>query len=358
MSGKYKVAHVCFYVFWLLLQVGKGLGYISSDTEFQILVVCGLPFAVGKILLTKWNRNDLLKFILLGALGLATMISSGTSTYLLSILCITLVKDMDIEQVLKVNFAVRFPLFIIRTSLGLLGLADMQVYYRDETIMEVRYALGYVHPNTAQFELLMLTMLWFILYARKTRLFHYLLATAYNVFIYQYTGSRTSLYAVLAFLLGTYILSRNREVILSKIIDFWAAKSWIIGMLFSMAGCIAYISLPTFRSLGNFSSRFMTAVKILSLGFPPLFGMEGISTDLGYVYILYSGGLILSVLFFLGVQRLLKLKSARKQTIVRLAYACVAIINIMEHTGYSVLSNGLLLYLSRVIYKQRETHRE
>lgn len=360
MRGRYKLADVCFYIFWSFLQVGKGLGYTARDTEFLILVACGAPFAVGKILLTKWTRNDLIKFILLISVGLLTMIGSGTSTYLLSIFCITLAKDMNIENVLKTNVLIRLPMFVCRTSLAILGYADMQIAYRYESGAEavVRYALGYGNPNTTQFELLMLTILWFLVYAKKTGLLHYVLAALFNVFIYKYTGSRTPIAVVLVFLIGAYLLTRKWEVFFSKIIDFWSGKSWIVGTLFSIIGCMAYVFIPAFRDFGNFSSRFLTAVLTIENNNLPLFGTDGITTDLGYVYILYSGGVVITTLFFCGIHQLLKLDEYRKKTILRWAFACMAVVNMMEHTGYSVISNSLLLYLVRVIYKRQEKQQE
>ena len=73
-------------------------------------------------------------------------------------------------------------------------------------------------------------------------------------------------------------------------------------------------------------------------------------TDLGYVNLLYSGGLILTGLFFCSVNQTLKNKLVSENVILLLAFACFSIFNIMESYTYSVLSNCLLLFLVSVVY--------
>lgn len=348
MKLKFNLKETCFYIFWFFLQLGKGLGLVASDKHFLLLVACGLPFAIGKLFLTKWTNRELLSCIAINLLGLATAIRSGTTTYLLSAFCITAVKDMDIKSVLKVNLYVRGPMFVLRTTMAILGYADMESYYRYENgIQTIRYALGYGNANTAQFELFMLIALAVYLYREKLLIYHYVIALFYSCFIFRYTDSRTPLVLTFVFVVGMFML-RYRCV--SKLVAYWADKSWYVVGIASLLGCISYVYIPAFRELGTFSSRFLTAVVTITGNRVPLFGMPGITTDLGYVYILYSAGLIMSVLFFVGVSKVLRVKRLREDRVLLWAFICLAVFNMIEHYAYSVLSNGLLLYLSYAVY--------
>ena len=81
-------------------------------------------------------------------------------------------------------------------------------------------------------------------------------------------------------------------------------------------------------------------------------GNSNITTDLGYVYILYDGGILLAWLFFWGVNKLLKTRLIQSDIVLCLAFACFSIFNIMEAYTYSVLSNAMLLYLAYIVYPQ------
>lgn len=360
IRSRIKIADSWFYVFWFFLQVGKGFGLTSEDPLMNILTFCGIPFVIGKMLLTKWTKKDLVHCLLLYLLGIAVMFCSETTTFLLSIFCITAVKNLDIKRVLKINLTVRGLIFIVRTTIAMLGYADMQLIYRYDAngVPLARYALGYGHPNTAQFELLMITILVFWIYFERIKIYHYIMALAYNLFIFQYTNSRTSMVVCILFLLGALAISRKWGMIFCRIINACADKSWSIGMLFSILGCFAYIYIPAFRKLDTFSARFHTGSLTIRENSLPLFGIKEVTTDLGGIYLIYTGGLVLAILFMIGIWKLLRLKNIRQDTLLQWSFICLAVFTMMEHTVFSVLSNGLLLCLAYVIYPGMQPQRE
>lgn len=358
MKLKYKLSDLCFYIFWFLLQLGKGLGLVAKDPLFIKLLICGVPFIVGKLLLTKWDRGSLLKCIALNLLGIVITLCSKTTTYWLSLLCITAMKDMDVKRIIKINIFVRGPMFLFRTISAILGFSDADIRYRFENgaISTVRYGLGYGHANTAQFELFMIIVIVFLLYYNRLKIYHYLLALCYNDFIYGYTNSRTPYYLGIVFLVGILIISRKEKYsqYIARIMSFWSSKSWLIGLVFSVCGCVAYNYLPVFRKFGTFSSRFATAVATIKYFDLSLFGTQGVTTDLGLVYLLYNSGLFMTVLFFVATHKLLNLKIMGTEVTLQWAFACLSVFNILEHTTYSVISNGLLLFLVYVLYPKMQ----
>lgn len=352
MKVKFKPADTCFYIFWFFLQVGKSLGYTSRHEEFTTLLLLGIPFAIARMILIKWDRESLLRCVLLNLLGIATALVSKTTTYLLSLFCITAVKDMDLKKIIKMALFVRGPIYIIRTTMAILGFADMEVSYRyaNGAISVTRYALGYGHPNTTQFELFMLIMLLFYLYRERIRIWHYVVLLVYTYFMFDYTNSKTAFYLGVLFLCAAFVCLQRGKNIVRQIAAIISKKSWIVGATFTVIGCMLYLYVPSFRGLGTFSSRFLTATNIIRTRSLSLLGNPSISTDLGYVYVLYDGGIILAGLFFVGVNKLLKMHPIKSDIVLSLAFACFSIFNIMEAYTYSVLSNAMLLFLAYVIY--------
>lgn len=355
VKRKVNLSDACFYVFWFFLQIGKGMGYTAGQDEYTTLLMCGFPFLVARFLLIKWDLKSLIKCILLILLGIRIAFRSGTTTYLLSIVCILSVRNIEIKKPLKMVLAIRGPLYIIRTTLAIQGFLDMEMIYRYEQgmVTATRYALGYGHPNTTQYELFMLISVFFYLYKERIRIYHFLLAFAYNWFMFGYTDSKTSYYLCVLFLLAVFVCTRKDDRIIRKIAHSVVTKSWIIGVLITLFGCVFYLYVPAFRELGTFASRFQTALGIIQTTPLSLLGNSGIDTDLGYVHILYDGGAILAVLFFVGVNRMLKLSFVEKDIVLLLIFASFSIFNIMESYTYSVLSNCFLLYLSHVIYSKK-----
>lgn len=358
MKTRYKLADFCFYIFWFLLQLGKGMGYTSQDGTFKLLLVCAIPFAMVRMLFTRWDKKSFIYCVALNMLGVATMIASKSTTYLLSIFCITAVKGMDLNKLLKTTLFIRGPLFVLRTSLAILGFTDMQLAYRfvGGEIITTRYALGYVNPNTTQFELFMLLMLAFYLYSERINLFTCLLGFAYSLLLFQYTNSKTAYYLSVPFILCAFICKRQNAKLIKKLATEISSKSWIFGIFFTFVGCFIYMNVYAFQFLGTFASRFLTASRVIQNYQPTLFGNQGVKTDLGYIFILYDGGIILATLFFAGINKLMKTKFLRSDVLLCIAFACLSVFNIMETYTYSVLSNPLLLYLSCVVYPGKSYH--
>lgn len=356
VKRKINLSELCFLIFWFFLQVGKGMGYTSRHEEYTILLICAAPFVCLRLLLIKWDTKSLLKCVSLIALGAATALVSKTTTYLLSIICIVAAKGLDIKKPLKITLLVRGLLYIIRTSLAIAGYLDMEEMYRfsQGSITTVRYALGYGHANTAQYELFMLIMVFYYLYQERLRIYHFLLALVYNQYIFSYTDSKTSFYLCPVFIFAVFICLRRNGDLIRRAATSVATKSWIIGGVFTVLGCLAFVYIPEFRSLGTFASRFLTATTIIRENALPLFGQAEIVTDLGYINLLYSGGAVLTVLFFAGINRILKIPEVTSNIVLVFVFACFSVFNIMESYTYSVLSNCFLLFLSQVVYSRRK----
>ena len=345
--------NVCFSIFWGFLQFGKGMGYVASTPAFLTLLCCGIPFALGKILLTRWKQREMITLLVLNAIGIAAMISSGETTFWLTFFCISAAKDVDFKKLLKINLVVRGTMFVARTTMAIVGLLDMQVRYRFQSgmIIETRYGMGYDHPNTAQIELLGLILVLFFIYGKRLKWPHYLLVLAYNHFIFTYTDSRTAYILAIVYVIGVAIINCTKIGIVQFAFRIWSDSSWALCILLSIVGCILYETDPGFRTLGTFSSRFLSATEMISTEPLTLFGGK-VNTDLGYIQIIYSGGLVVAAVYAVGIARMTAKLRKRNEKVLLWALSCFAVFTILEHSVFSVLTNGLLMYLRDAFYPQ------
>lgn len=345
-----KKQDVCFYVFWILIMVGKGMGFTSDFKEFRYMALCALPFAFLKIILTRWTKKEILWSLFVGIIGVNVWLHSGEADILLTIASIIACKDIDPYKILRVSFWTRAVLYISRTSLAILGIIDIQKVTNTRGTNDIRYALGYIHPNTAHYELFLITVLILLLWHRKMRLGHYLLISGYNLCIYHYTLSRTGVLMTFGVLILAYLADRKSGAFLRKLIKRFGEYAYIFIFAFSVIMCWLQDKLPVLRLLGTFSSRFYTGWQVMKNMPLSLFGMRGINTDLGIIFVLYGRGILIFLLLIGSMTLLLKIFRKNEMYVEEAVGISYAIYTIMESSVASVLLNITLIFLAWIIY--------
>ena len=202
-KGGFPIASTFVYIYWLILLIGKGLGFSGADEIFRNMAIIAIPFVAIKLLISKWTKKDLIICISLNVLGILIWVFSKDADILLTTLSITACKDENLYNLLKVSFWIKGIMFVIVTSLAILGVTDMQLdpRYYSNTVFDVRYALGYGQPNTTQYTLFIIIVLAVLCYHKKMNIFHYSMLLIYSTFIYKYTNSRTGIIMSVTFLL-------------------------------------------------------------------------------------------------------------------------------------------------------------
>lgn len=346
---------LCFYLFWTILLVGKGLGYSSADMVFRNMTLFGLLFCMAKLLLTKWNNTEIMTAFLLFFMGVLVWYFSNEIDVLLTILVIISMKNIDILKCMKWSFWVKLIFFLTETTWRIYGGGDMQPMYRWENgIPTLRYGLGYGHPNATHYTLFVIFVLGIIAYGKKLKWFHYLFMIIYNMFIFEYTDSRTGWILSLSVLLLSWGLNGRKGELARKMLRYLADKAYIVGTLISFLISYSVLFLSKLVNLGTISSRFKSGAVMISQWNLSLFGTTGIVSDFGYMEILYQKGIIVFVLFIYSMTKILK-QSVRKGW-----WHCVAVLivysvyTLMESYTASVLMNISLLLCSMLIFKNMQ----
>jgi len=352
-----KKRDICFYVFWIILLIGKGFGWDSSWYQFRYMTICAIPFAAIKLIYSKWTKKELITCILMNVVGLAVMYYTRSTDILLATITITACKDIDLYKLFKISFWIKAIMFVMTTEGAIAGRIYDQPSYRwhggDE--FELRYALGYGQPNATHFTLFIIIILGLLSYHHKMKLYHYLVFFAYNMYILQYTTSRTGMLMCTLALVLVFLMDRRKEIIIRNVIKYLGKYTYIIAAIISVVLTVLYGRVYFLYNLGTLSARFDTASRIMNAQRIPLFGIPNIDTDFGLMEILYGKGVIV-FMFYVIVMTLVIRKHIKQKRYVE-ASICImyAIYSLSESYNSSVLMNISLLFITEIIYSNNRS---
>lgn len=350
------LATVCFYIFWITLMIGKGLGFNNENELFRYITVAVIPFVAVKFLLTHWEKREFILCVVLNVIGIVIWVTSKDAGILLTIITITACKDINIYKLFKVTLWIRGPMFFVRTTLGILGIMDIQYKPRYVSPNEyvVRYALGYGQANATHYTLFIIIALILILYHKRMKFFHYAIVLAYDLFIYHYTNSRTALILSILILAMTRIIDGRYSGLIKAVLRKFGKYAYISGAACGLAVCLLSDKLPTSGAFGTMFSRFRTGGRVVNSNHLTLFGNTGIVTDFGYIAILYGSGIIIFLLFLVSMTILFKRLEKSGRYIEQIVLIVYAIYTVLEAYTGSILMNIGLFFLTVLIYPHNE----
>lgn len=349
-TKNYFMENFFFYSFWLILLIGKGLGFTASSPLFQKMTWIAIGFAFIKLLMTRWDKKSLIICVLLNSLGILILLFSHETAPLLTSIAITSSKDIDIHKLLKVSFWIKMVFFLVVTSLAILGYIDNQEGIWFSGIIRVRYGLGYGHPNSTHYTLFIIVSLCILIYHNKMNLFHYAVLFGYNYFIYRYTFSRTGFYLTILILILSYFSDKKFGKYILKSSYWICDKAYLMGCFLSIALCLYYSQKGMGSQFDTAVSRFLTGFRIINSNRLNLFGTYNIDTDLGYIKILYGHGLIALIILILGLTKLMKLMKNYQFNIELIILIVYSLYTFMEAATMSILMNLSLIFLSFILY--------
>ena len=166
--------HIIFY-FWFLIDFFVKTNICDAINlnrytvnNFQNVITI-LLIIVYCVIGTKYELRDLVVIVSIGLLCLITGIFSSSYVLLSALLFMIVIKDSDIEEIIVIATRILTYLIPIVIIMSLVGLIDGGDTYR---FSQIRYGLGFTHPNTlgwAILELLCCNFYIHITLANKTR---------------------------------------------------------------------------------------------------------------------------------------------------------------------------------------------
>ena len=326
ITNRDKIGEGIYLLYFALMVGARAAGLYEGMTLYNISLVIGMLLFACKMIVTKHSAKEYLiagAFMLLAAI---VYMHTGEKGLLVCFTMMLGMKCVSVQKVIKTGAFVAGIIIMCKIFLGVFGLVH-EIYYpqeRDGVGLMFRHALGYAHPNTLHMNVLMLSMM--VMYLITTWLMSVrgkagnnklllkiivsndsvimltasLLVLCFNIYIFQYSGSRTGLLACIAYLIvNMWLYFRTRIGLIEKIISFAAfpATSFIAIVLpFLLKG-----KLFDFVNMTIFTTRFSIAKYFWEHNSISLFGIrlnnpnEAMATygiDMAQLYLFLQLGLV------------------------------------------------------------------
>ena len=289
-----------FSYYWVVFtQVDKK--YAPQD----FLKVAAVCFVI-KLVLTRYKLREYIIGLLILALTYWCYKISGSYDFFVAAVVALGLKDVDFRKTLKVILAITViaSTFVVTWNMlyNMTGLTKVADYGRGVGV-EVRYRLGWGHPNQTHFMWFSILGTFFCIAYRRLQWWVYLVLLVLNYEGFLMTKSKTGYICTIALII-VFLLLRYGE----RFFHFIIAR--IVAMLTTIA-CIAFsfycmytTNTQLFDQLNTkLTGRlFLAKVYIQQFGIH-LFGtnVNNTSTDMGMIRLLVEYGPILFVVIYFGV---------------------------------------------------------
>ena len=240
-----KIGEGIYLLYFAVMMGARAAGLYEGMTIYNITLVIGLLLFGCKMLVTKHGIKEYAvaaTFLLVAGI---VYIHTGEKGLLVCFTMMLGMKGVSTVKVIKTGFLVAGVIILFKIFTGVFGILP-EIYYtqdREGVGLTFRHALGYAHPNTLHMNVLMLTMLGMYLVTKslakersadmaehdreaigKLTLFS-VCAFLFNLYVFQYSYSRTGLLACIVFL----------------VVNFWF---FIVEKPRMLEKVICYISFP------------------------------------------------------------------------------------------------------------------
>lgn len=340
----------------------KGIGLENNSVFYQVLMILGAFFIIIKLFLEKYQRRELLIVVTMCFIGIANFALTRTPTLLLTCICLSGMKYVNMDSLFKGMYYIRFVTFISMIVLSLIGIIEnssIQVWRNGN--FDTRYTLGFSHPNTLHISLFILLSLYVYLNFDKLDLKRYIILFASNIFIYNFSKSRTGFIGCIVLIFLCIICKSNRPFVKSMLCKS-PKFAFAFIMFFSYATAILYGKfsiLTVLNALLNnriaYSSYFIRNYGL------SLFGnnIENASAILDSSYISFLAlygivGFILIGIILFSVCKYVESQKDMKKIVLVLAYL---IYIFTEGFGINIFMNIILLFFGSVLYKSDHFYR-
>lgn len=257
-----------------------------------------------KILLTEYTKQEWALIAGMTVLGVVAYFVSGRGidTLLRASVLILASKGISGKRVFLAVWTSVLIVFLgwgIQSFMGLRPLYLVQQFGRGEN--ELRFCFGYSHPNTFHYAAWMLVSVGIYLWHEKMKHYHYVLLLIFTIVITVLTHSRTGGVLMFATVILFWIVSKTKKsyrmpYILSAGVVMLSLVGSAIPIIFGYKDNIfRYINIL----LNNRLEMARAAVRFDRILYTSLFSNPAneIQIDMGFVRIVYTFGIVPTILF-------------------------------------------------------------
>ena len=326
ITNRDKIGEGIYLLYFALMVGARAAGLYEGMTLYTISLVIGMLLFACKMIVTKHSAKE---YLITGAfMLLAAIVYMHTGEKGL-IVCFTMMlgmKGVSVQKAIKTGAVVAGIIIMSKIFLGVFGLVH-EIYYpqeRDGVGLMFRHALGYAHPNSLHMNVQMLSMMvmylittWLMADRREMdnnilsskiilrndsviMLVASLLVLCFNLYIFQYSGSRTGLLACVAYLIvNRWLYYRNKIGVFEKAVSFAAFP--IVSLIAIALPFLLKGKLFDFVIMTIFTTRFSIAKYFWKHNSISLFGIrlnnpnESMATygiDMAQLYLFLQLGMV------------------------------------------------------------------
>lgn len=363
-------AEACYFGFFILLSVTKGLGLYEGQKLFELLVIPAFVLAAGKLVATPYTRRQWIMLAVLVSLTGIVYYNSHERGVLFLAFTVLGMKNISVKKVFHVGLWV--------WSLCAVFLTIFSFFRIEHTVYRVhaklglghifRWSLGFSHPNILHITYMALCA--FILYelGEGYRFRHFCILMAGNVLVFFYSVSYTG-FGIVAVLLagGMYVRIRPR---------FCAVEKILVNLVLPACLILSFV-LPFYLYERKYAyyvqklnlilnTRIWLAEQFLRSEYRSLLGADisrvvksSMTMDNSYVWGYINYGLIFFVLLMLGYFALLFYDTHKQRTRELVILVCFLGAGWTEPLLFNTsFKNVTLIFLGSLLFLQKDGTKE
>lgn len=347
-----------FLIFLYINVFFKGIGMSNDDKIYLIFLIFGIFILFFKIASDNFKRNELLYFTIILGIGLGTFIVGSKTTLLLSCMCIAGMKNIDIDKVFNGMYKIRLVTLISIIILALIGvLENNQIYMWRNGGYDIRYTLGFGHPNTLHLTFFILASLYIYCRYENLKLIDYLIVILANCFIFSYSNTRTGFIVTMLLVIIAFL---SKIKILKKVIQKLPIFIFIGMIIVTFVTSYLYGKVPIMNTLNEllngrvaYSSYYLNTYKLTLFGSNTTIDTNAIF-DNGYLYIYTQFGLLGFLLISSWIIKICK-KIIKDQNSKRaVLMICYLIYVFTESFMPNIFMNIILLFVADNFFEKNK----
>lgn len=357
---------VCYFGFFILLSVTKGLGFYEGQKLFALLVIPALVLGLAKIIISSYTKRQLVMQIFFLLLTAVVYYNSREPGIVFLAFTVLGMKNISVKKVFHVGLWV--------WSVCALCLSIFSFFRLEHTIYRVhakmglghifRWSLGFTHPNILHITYLALCA--FILYelGENYKFRHFICLMAGNVLVFLYSVSYTGFGIVAVLLMGClYVRFRPRFCIVEKImanlvLPVCLILSFVLPFYINDHWTSAYVQKLNFM----LNTRIWLAEQFLKSEYRSFFGADiskvvksSMTLDNSYVWGYINYGLIPFVAIVVGYFALLFYLTHKQKTRELVILVCFLGAGWTEPLLFNTsFKNITLIFLGALLFLQKE----
>ncbi len=216
-----RIGEIIYVIYFTVMMAARAIGMYEGMKAYSIVFVFAMLLFVCKMVITPHTLREYTVAAVLMGVAVIVYFHTGEAGLIVCFATLLGMKSVDHIKVLSCGAVAAAVCIFGRIVTGVFGLMPEKYWpqIRSGTGLMFRHALGYAHPNTLHMNVLMLSMLVIYLVTYKLnrgagsdsekpdlyRLAYLFIASLivflFNLYVFQYSGSRTGLLATSVYLI-------------------------------------------------------------------------------------------------------------------------------------------------------------